>query len=48
MVEKKIEFEATVRSNTTPIGRFGRIVAKELADLVGKKVKVTIKIVDKA
>jgi len=42
--KEKIEFDAFVRKQPNPFDPFvyGRITAKELSGLVGKKVKVTI------
>lgn len=45
----EIQFEAIVRDNKTIFpDHYGRIVSKSLGKLIGKKVLVTVKVVEKA
>lgn len=38
----KIKFEANVRENYSAFGHYGKIVSRDLAKLINKRVKVVV------
>lgn len=45
--KKKVEFDAVVRERTSQLGTYGQITSKKLANLILKKVHITVKVINK-